>query len=241
MNAYDMYSSSQQGNVNKMVAEHAELVKKIAFHLMNRLPSTVQVEDLIQSGMIGLIEATHQYDASHGASFDTYAGIRIRGAMLDEIRKSDWTPRSVHRNTREVTKVIRDIEQQTGCDAKDTDVAKTLGISLSDYHSRLRDTSRTKIFSFDQQESDTVGILDKAKTKQATPLENLENTSFQAAFAAEIKKLPEREKYVMSFYYQDELNFKEIGEVLGVSESRISQIHGQAIVRLKSRLSSWKK
>ena len=241
MNAYAMYATQAKNDVNQMVADHADLVKKIAFHLMNRLPASVQAEDLIQAGMIGLIEATHQYDSTQGASFDTYAGIRIRGAMLDEIRRSDWTPRSVHKNTREMSAIIQQIEQETGSDAKDVDVAKRLGITLSEYHKRLRDSSRTTIFSFDQSDPEHGDVLSTTRSEQEDPLENLENESFQQAFANEIKRLPEREKYVMAFYYQDNLNFKEIGEVLGVSESRVSQIHGQALLRLKARLAEWKK
>jgi len=123
MNAHAMYNDVELVSSDELVTKQAKLVKRIAFHLMHRLPPNVQAEDLIQAGMIGLIEASRQYDPTQGASFETYAGIRVRGAMLDEIRRSDWTPRSVHRKSREAAEALRNIEQETGRDANDTEVA----------------------------------------------------------------------------------------------------------------------
>jgi FliA/WhiG family RNA polymerase sigma factor len=134
----------------ELVIKHADLVKRIAYHLVSRMPPNVEVDDLIQSGMMGLLEAAKHYCATKGANFETYAGIRIRGAMLDEVRKSDWTPRSVHRNTREMADVIRKIENEKGKDATPTDIATGLGVSIEEYHKLVQDAASCRLFSFDQ-------------------------------------------------------------------------------------------
>lgn len=145
-----MYSKAQaQDSQHQLVERYAPLVKRIAYHLLARLPASVQVEDLMQAGMMGLLEASKKYDGGKGASFETYAGIRIRGAMLDEVRKGDWAPRSVHRNTRMVSEAIRAIEARTGRDAKDQEVAAELQLSLEDYYGILSDTLGSRLFSFD--------------------------------------------------------------------------------------------
>jgi len=239
MNAHAMYNEVETVDPDGLVAANANLVKRIAFHLMNRLPPSVQAEDLIQAGMIGLLEASRHYDPSQGASFETYAGIRVRGAMLDEIRRSDWTPRSVHRKSREAAEVLRNLEQETGRDAKDAEVADLLGLDLSAYHLILTESSAAHIFSFDQPDEHTGETIALPQSDEATPGEQIEYQSFRNALAEAIKNLPERESLVMSLYYDEDLNLREIGEILGVSESRVCQIHGQALVRLKARLSEW--
>ncbi|MBL4681168.1 MAG: RNA polymerase sigma factor FliA [Pseudomonadales bacterium] len=221
-----------------LVREYATLVKRIAHHLMSRLPSSVQPDDLIQSGMIGLLEAASKYDPTKGASFETYAGIRIRGSMLDEIRKGDWIPRSVHRNVRGVTAAMQNLEKQLGRGATDREVADEMGVSLSEYFSILKDSMGSKLFSFDEMPLlGGQGI----ESKQPGPLDQVQKSLFQRSLALAIGDLPEREQLVLSLYYDDELNLKEIGQVLGVSESRVSQIHTQATLRLRSKLKSWTK
>jgi len=239
MNAHAMYNEVETVDPDGLVAANANLVKRIAFHLMNRLPPSVQAEDLIQAGMIGLLEAARHYDPSQGASFETYAGIRVRGAMLDEIRRSDWTPRSVHRKSREAAEILREIEQETGRDAKGQEVADRLGIELRAYHLILTESSTAHVFSFDQPDENTGETIALPQSDEATPTEEVEYQSFRAALAESIKNLPERESLVMSLYYDEDLNLREIGEILGVSESRVCQIHGQALVRLKARLAEW--
>ncbi len=239
MNAHAMYNSIENLDHDDLVVSNAKLVKRIAFHLMNRLPPSVQAEDLIQAGMIGLLDAAGHYDPSQGASFDTYAGIRVRGAMLDEIRRSDWTPRSVHRKSREAAEVLRKREQLTGKDADDSEIADELGISLSAYHQILVESTTSHVFSFDQPDEKTGETMSMPKSDEITPMENMETDSFQDALAKCIKGLPERECLVMSLYYEEDLNLREIGEILGVSESRVCQIHGQALVRLRARLADW--
>jgi RNA polymerase sigma factor for flagellar operon FliA len=191
--------------------------------------------------MIGLLDAAKHYSANKGANFETYAGIRIRGAMLDEVRKSDWMPRSVHRNMREMADVIRKIENEKGHDATPTDIAQGLGVSLEEYHKLVQDAASCKLFSFDQMGSseDESSPADHAKDDGPGPLDDMEEAGFRGALAGAIDGLPEREKLVLSLYYDEDMNLREIGEVLEVSESRVCQIHGQALVRLRARLTEW--
>ena len=225
--------------MQQLVEKHAPLVKRIAYHLLARLPASVQVDDLIQSGMIGLIEAAKNFDGSKGASFETFAGIRIRGAMLDEMRRGDWTPRSVHRNARLIAETIAELEAELGRDVKDVEVAEKLDITLDEYHHMLSDVSSGRIIGIEDL-GISEDVLVTADDKQGDHLyEEQANDSFQQALIKNISSLPEREAIVLSLYYNDELNLKEIGEVLSVSESRVSQIHSQALVRLRARMQDW--
>jgi RNA polymerase sigma factor for flagellar operon FliA len=235
--AYKQVQSTQDNPLNEL-EQHLPLVKRIAYHLKGRLPSSVFVEDLIQAGVIGLIEAMQKYTATQGATFETYASIRIRGAMLDEIRKGDWTPRSVHRKSREVSEAIAQVEARLGREAHDQEIADQLNISLHEYHQILLDTSCAQLLSIDEPENDDLSE-DQIDGHMKSPFAELMEAGFHEALAKSIENLPEKEKLVMSLYYDEELNLKEIGEVLGVSESRVSQIHTQAIKRLRSRLSDW--
>ena len=240
MNGLAMYATQQESTQDELVTKYAPLVKRIAYHLISRLPPSVQADDLIQSGMIGLLEATRNYDPSQGASFETYAGIRIRGAMLDEIRRTDWTPRSVHRKARKVAEVVRIIENREGRDARDSEVAAELGIGLDEYHRILQDASGCRIFSFNDPEvtgEDPDDSMPDAKPDG--PLDHIQHNDFQTLLAGSIAGLPERERLVMALYYDEELNLREIGQVLGVSESRVCQIHGQALIRLRARMTEW--
>ena len=235
-----MYVTNPDIESEDLVSKHAALVKRIAYHLMSRLPPSVQADDLIQAGMIGLLEASRNYDASQGASFETYAGIRIRGAMLDEIRRTDWTPRSVHRKARQVAEAVREIENQEGRDARDVEVAEKLGIDLHEYHRILQDATGCRVFSIDDAgvngDDAPQPVADAPRNE---PLDSLHNADFKAALAEAISNLPERERLVMAMYYDEELNLRENGDVLGVSESRVCQIHGQALIRLRARMTEW--
>lgn len=227
---------------DELVLRHADLVKRIAYHLVSRMPPNVEVDDLIQAGMIGLLDAARHYTASKGANFETYAGIRIRGAMLDEVRKSDWTPRSVHRNVREMAEVVRKLENESGHDAKAADIAQALGVSLDDYHKLVQDAASCRLFSFDSLGSpDDDNPADYAPDNRPGPLDDLTEADFRRALIVAIDGLPDREKLVLALYYDEELNLREIGEVLDVSESRVCQIHGQALVRLRARMDEWLK
>ncbi|MEP7703005.1 RNA polymerase sigma factor FliA [Paraglaciecola sp. 25GB23A] len=229
----------QMTDKNELVERHAPLVKRIAHHLLARLPASVLVDDLIQAGMIGLLEASRNFDGSKGASFETFAGIRIRGSMLDEIRKGDWTPRSVHKNGRAITQAIREVERETGRDARDVDVAEKLQVNIVDYHQMLLEVNSGKLIGIED-----LGVTEDVVTTEQTkgsdvPFEDLLQGSFQKALAHAITTLPEREAIVLSLYYDEELNLREIGEVLDVSESRVSQIHSQAMLKLKVRMQAW--
>ena len=228
------YASVHAGSGDDLVKLHLALVKRIAYHLISRLPSSVQVDDLIQAGLIGLMEAAAHYDAAQGASFETYAGIRVRGAMLDEIRRYDWAPRSVHRKARAVADAMRAIEQVHGRDADDAEVAQNMGISLDEYHQILQDASACKLFSIDSEEGEAIG--DMLSDERPGPQAALEEEDFRNEMSAALNGLPERERLVLALYYDEELNLREIGAVLGVSESRVCQIHSQALLRLKARM-----
>jgi RNA polymerase sigma factor for flagellar operon FliA len=226
-------------DADTLVNRHAPLVKRIAYHLMNRLPPNVQADDLIQAGMIGLLEASRNYDPSQGASFETYAGIRIRGAMLDEIRRSDWTPRSVHRKARMVADAMRSIENEHGRDARDVEVAEVLDMNLVQYHRILQDAAGCRIFSIEELQA--VGELpcDGSEGDSAGLFDGMQKDAFKKSLAEAIAGLPERERLVIALYYDEEMNLREIGQVLGVSESRVCQIHSQATLRLRARLADW--
>jgi RNA polymerase sigma factor FliA len=225
---------------NDLVAQHGELVRRIAHHLAARLPASVEVDDLIQAGMLGLIEAARNFQSDQGASFETYASIRIRGAMIDEIRRGDWVPRSVHRRYRDVVAATREVEQQCGRAATAQDVATHMGLGLDEVHRMLEDASRGQLVSLDAHAEDHDGEPRLAESSNVTPARMFESDAFRGALVGAIGDLPEREQLVLSLYYEQELNLREIGAVLSISESRVCQIHGQAMVRLRARLGDWR-
>ncbi|MBP6382225.1 MAG: RNA polymerase sigma factor FliA [Pseudomonadales bacterium] len=235
-----MYTrTAARPQAHELLEQYGPLVRRIAHHLLARLPSSVDVEDLIQSGMIGLLEAAASYDASRGASFETFAGIRIRGAMIDEVRRGDWSPRSVHRNARRVAECIRTVELRSGGDASDAAVARELGVGIEEYHAMLQDTLGSRLFSLDELMDEEHGERPGFGSTAHNPALLAGRERLGQAIAAAIAGLPERERLVLSLYYDDELNLKEIGLVLDVSESRVSQILSQATKRLRARLQDW--
>lgn len=237
----NLYQQKREPIPGIQVEDYAYLVKRIAHHMMARMPSSVQVDDLVQAGMIGLIEAAQKFDGGKGASFETYAGIRIRGAIVDEMRRGDWAPRSVHRNSRKVSEAISTLEARLGRDARDSEIAEELGVSLDEYHDMIRDGASTRLFSLEESydDSDDFTIKDNVTDHAPNPSEHMYDDAMRKALVNAINQLPEREKMVLSLYYDQELNLKEIGLVLGVSESRVSQIHSQAAQRLRAKLSAW--
>jgi RNA polymerase sigma factor for flagellar operon FliA len=236
-----MYDKTRQLDNQINVEDYAPLVKRIAYHMMVRMPASVQVDDLIQAGMIGLLEAVQKYDPTRGASFETYAGIRIRGAIVDEMRRGDWVPRSVHRNTRMIAQAIRSVEARVGRDAQDAEIAAELDVSLGDYHAMLKDSNTSRLFSYEETFGSDDSDIDASESSSAfiSPMEGLQRDALKQSLARAITQLPEREQLVLALYYDEELNLKEIGQVLGVSESRVSQIHSQAALRLRTRLAGW--
>lgn len=218
-----------------LIKAHAVLVKRIAYHLSGRLPRTVQMDDLVQAGMIGLLEAARNYDDSKGASFETYATIRIRGNILDEVRRNDWIPRSVYKNSRMISKAVRDIENKLGREASDVEVAGELGLDIDEYQEMLMDANGAHLYGFDD-----VGVTDDTLADNIInadePHANVMRSDMKLYLSNVIDGLPKNEQMVLSLYYEHDLNLKEIGEVLGVSESRVSQIHSLATHRVKARL-----
>ena len=236
MDALAAYSKINEQTQETLVKSHAILVKRIAHHLLGRLPQTVQLDDLIQAGMMGLLEAARNYESTKGASFETYAGIRIRGFMLDEVRRNDWVPRSVHRNSRKISEAVQHLENRLGREAKDVEIAQELGIPLPAYHSMLQDSAGSHLYGFDDL-GVTDDVLRGGEEKNSTePQARVLQDDIMAHLSQVIDSLPQKEQLVLSLYYEQDLNLKEIGEVIGVSESRISQILSQAILRIRSRL-----
>ncbi|KEY91215.1 RNA polymerase sigma factor for flagellar operon [Candidatus Photodesmus blepharus] len=238
MNKALTYEQFTNDNSQKFFLEkHSVLVKRIAHHLLGRLPPSVQVEDLIQSGMIGLLEAKKNYDGMKGASFETYAGIRIRGAMLDDIRRGDWIPRSVHKRNREISQAVSFLEGKLNRCPTDFEVAKHLNMSLDQYHTILIDVNSSRLIGLED-----LGISDdsiSSGSEDDTPFNGVVKESFRKELIDSIKMLPQREALVLSLYYDEELNLKEIGEIVGVGESRISQILSQSMKRLRMKLGDW--
>ncbi len=232
MNGIATYAQTQLGGQDDLVERYAPLVKRIAYHLIGRLPSSVQPDDLIQAGMIGLLEAARNYDAGQGASFETYAGIRVRGAMLDEVRRNDWAPRSVHRKVRALSEAVSRVESSKGRHARDTEIAEALGLSLDEYFQILKDISGYRVLSFEDVGLDEERLIDE----QGNALDQLEAKGVKRMLANAISSLPEKERLVLALYYDEELNLREIGEIFGITESRICQIHSQALVRLQAHL-----
>lgn len=221
-----------------LLEQHASLVARIAHHLKGRLPDTVEVDDLIQAGMIGLLEATQNFQQGQGASFETFAGIRIRGAMLDEVRRNDWAPRSVYRKSRELSRAIHEIEALTGREAEPAAVAERMGVSLKEYHQILHDVRTSRILSVEELGFEDDSALEHIPSTDLGGGAEMQRMELREQLGEAIAALPEREALVMSLYYEEELNLREVGEVLGVSESRVCQLHSQAIARLQARMAA---
>ena len=231
--------TEERPNYDELMTEYAPFVKRIAYHMISRLPANVQLEDMIQAGMIGLFDALKGYDMSKGASFETYARIRIQGAMIDEVRRCDWTPRSVYKKSRQVSEAIRSVEKEKGRDAKDSEVAEMLEMSLDEYYSMVKDAAGCQLLSYEDIAL-AGGNADEYHSGNFNgPYKYIQEENFKSGLADKISTLPEREKLVISLYYDEEFNLREIGEILGITEGRVCQIHSQALVRLRARMSEW--
>jgi len=234
-----MYTASGKSDKNSILTEHAPLVKRLAYQLKARLPPSVEVDDLVQAGMIGLLDAVNRYEDNHGAQFETYAIQRIRGAMLDELRSSDWLPRGVRQNMRKIENAMNLLQQKLGRPPLETELAKQLKMSLAEYQEFLGESGGHQLVYYeDFHDADTKEhFLDHyCADDTGDPLQDLLHGDFRDAVIHAIDSLPEREKILMGLYYEQELNLKEIGAVMGVSESRVSQLHSQAVARLRASL-----
>lgn len=233
-----MYTVKGKADKNSLLTEHAPLVKRLAHQMKAKLPPSVEVDDLVQAGMMGLLDAINRYEENHGAQFETYAVLRIRGAMLDELRSSDWMPRSTRANMRKVEQAMASLQQQLGRPPSESEVAKSLKLSLADYQDLLGDSGGHQLVYYEDfhDEDGSDGFLDRYAVDDDDPLKSLLDTDFRQTVIDAIDALPPREKMLMGLYYEEELNLKEIGAVMGVSESRVSQLHTQAVARLRTYL-----
>ncbi|MDH4573313.1 RNA polymerase sigma factor FliA [Salinicola acroporae] len=230
-----MYTAQGKIDQHAVIEQYLPMVRRHALSLQVRLPASVELDDLIQAGMLGLLDAMGRYDDAHGASFSTYANQRIRGAMIDELRSRDWMPRSVRRSARALDQAVRRLEQQLGRAPEEREIAREMGISRDEYHQLLTDANNGFLLAYDESDSEN-GVTAVSEGGPPSPLEALLDADNRANVMAAIDALPEREKLLLGLYYQEELNLKEIGAVLGVSESRVCQLHSQAVSRLRSRL-----
>ncbi|KRB93348.1 RNA polymerase sigma factor FliA [Noviherbaspirillum sp. Root189] len=234
-----MYTVSGKSDKNHLLEAHAPLVKRLAHQMKAKLPPSVEVDDLIQAGMIGLLDAVSRYEETHGAQFETYAVQRIRGAMLDELRSSDWLPRSIRQNMRKIEDAMNKVQQRFGRAPKEAEIAAELKMTLVEYQELLTEGSGHQLVYYEDfhEKDENDHFLDRYCVDESSdPLQSLMNGGFRQAVIHAIEALPEREKILMGLYYEQEMNLKEIGAVMGVSESRVCQLHSQAIARMRARL-----
>ena len=234
-----MYTAKGTLNRDAQLRQYSPLVKRLAHHMMAKLPASVEVDDLIQVGMIGLVEALSRFEPSHGVQFETFASQRIRGAMIDELRGGDWMSRGSRQSQKEIEHAVHRLEHRLHRAPMESEIAAELELSLSDYQELLAKVRGTQLVYLEDisggDESDD--YLDRHVAQaDADPSHILGDARMRSALVEAIKNLPEREQYIMSMYYEHDMNLKEIAAVLGVTESRICQLHSQSIARLRSRL-----
>ena len=235
-----MYTAKGQLDRDALFNQHIPLVRRIAHHMIAKLPPNVELDDLIQVGLIGLNDALSRYEAAQGVQFETFASQRIRGAMLDELREGDWMSRSARKSQKEIEHALHRVEQKLGRAPLESEIAAELGMSLEDYQSLLGKVRGTQlVYLEDIQHSDDEdgSFLDRHVADEgADPMTVLRDQRLRASLVEAIKQLPEREQYVMSMYYEHDMNLKEIAAVLEVTESRVCQLHSQAIARLRTKM-----
>lgn len=241
-----MYTAKGQLDRNALIRQHLPLVRRLAHHMLAKLPPNVELDDLIQVGMIGLTEALSRYEASHGAQFETFATQRIRGAMLDELRAGDWMSRSSRKNQKDIEKAVQRVEQRLGRSPLESEIADELGLPLAEYQSLLGQVRGMQLVYLEDMsrgggEDGSEGFLERHETPEADqgdPMAVLRDGRLRGALVQAIGSLPEREQYIMSMYYEHDMNLKEIAAVLGVTESRVCQLHSQSIARLRVKMRS---
>src|SRR4051812_10798693 len=236
--------TGDQGIRDRLILTYAPLVKYVAGRLGSGLPAHVDEGDLVSYGLLGLIAAIERYKPDRDVKFETYAIARIKGATIDELRAMDWVPRSVRSRAREIERAIAELEAKLGEAPTDEQIAAKVGITVAELEDSLTDIARSSIAALDELwtvsggDGDQVALIDTIEDSDAPdPQSSLSQVEMKEAIADAIARLPEREKLVVTLYYYEELTLREIGEVLGVTESRVSQLHTKAILRLKARLS----
>src|SRR5215831_9459403 len=225
-----MYTATGTLDVEQRVTEFAPLVRRMAHYLASKLPASVEIDDIIQAGLIGLMDAAQRFEESQGFKFETFASQRIKGAMLDELRQSDWLPRSARKSMRQIETAIAKLEQRLGRPPAERERAAELGVSLEAYQELLLEARGTQLLHLDDfgQEGEDSYLETHCPDERENPLDRLSDKRFRAALIQAIEHLPEREKLLMSLYYEQDMNFKEIAAVMEVSESRVCQLHSQA-------------
>ena len=235
-----MYTAKGQLNRDAMFHQHVPLVRRIAHHMIAKLPPNVELDDLIQVGMIGLAEALSRYQAAQGVQFETFATQRIRGAMLDELRDSDWMSRSSRKSQKDIEQALHRVEQRLGRSPLESEIAAELGLGLEEYQSllgKVRGTQLVYLEDMTHGNEDDDGFLDRhVADSDADPMELLRDQRLKMSLVNAIKTLPEREQHIMGMYYEHDMNLKEIAAVLGVTESRVCQLHSQSIARLRAKM-----
>ncbi|HNW00490.1 MAG TPA: RNA polymerase sigma factor FliA [Burkholderiaceae bacterium] len=235
-----MYTAKGQLDRNAMIKQYQPLVRRLAHHMMAKLPPSIQVDDLIQVGLIGLSEALARFEATQGVQFETFATQRIRGAMLDELRENDWMSRGSRKSQKTIEQALRRLEHQLGRSPSESEIASELGMTLADYQSllgKVRGTQLVYLEDMSHGNEDEDNYLDRhVSDSEADPLSVLRDQRLRQALVDAIKHLPEREQYIMSMYYEQDMNLKEIATVLGVTESRVCQLHSQSIARLRAKM-----
>ena len=237
-----MYTAKGQLDRDAMIRQHVPLVRRIAHHMIAKLPPNVELDDLIQVGMMGLAEALSRYEAAQGVQFETFATQRIRGAMLDELREGDWMSRSSRKSQKDIEQAVNRLEQRLGRSPLESEIASEMGMALPEYQSllgRVRGTQLVYLEDMTHSNDDDDGFLDRhVGDETANPLEMLRDHRLRSALVTAIESLPEREKHIMGMYYEHDMNLKEIAAVLGVTESRVCQLHSQSIARLRAKMRS---
>jgi RNA polymerase sigma factor FliA len=232
-----MYTAQGTLEKERLVTQYAPLVKRIAYHLMAKLPASVQVDDLVQNGMIGLLDALGRFEEGMGAQFETYAVQRVRGAMLDGLRENDWLPRGLRKEMRRIETAILKLEHENGRQPSEGELAAALDMTLSDYQKLLLDARGHQLVYLEDLSGEDDDYLEHhASGVSLDPLAILEESNMRTALIGAIANLPEREKMMMALYYEQDLNLREIGEVMGVTESRVCQMHSQAVARLRAEV-----
>jgi RNA polymerase sigma factor for flagellar operon FliA len=235
-----MYTARGQLDRNALIRQYQPLVRKLAHHMMAKLPANVEVDDLIQVGLMGLTEALSRFEATQGVQFETFATQRIRGAMLDELRENDWASRGTRKSQKEIEVSMRRLEHRLGRSPLESEIAADLDMSLADYQSLLAKVRGTQLIYLEDMnhgEDDEDSFLDRHMgDTEADPLNLLRDSRLRTALVAAIKNLPEREQFIMSMYYEQDMNLKEIAAVLDVTESRVCQLHSQSIARLRAKM-----
>lgn len=235
-----MYTAKGQLDREHMIRQYVPLVRRLAHHMIAKLPPNVELDDLIQVGMIGLSEALTRYEAAQGVQFETFATQRIRGAMIDELREGDWMSRGSRKSQKDIERALRRVEQKLGRTPKESEIAEELGMTLADYQDllgKVRGTQLVYLEDMGGSSDDDEGFLDRhLGDADADPMERLRDSRLRQALVDAIKTLPEREQYIMSMYYEKDLNLKEIAAVLGITESRVCQLHSQSVARLRAKM-----